>query len=258
MTILALAPNGAYKSKDEHNNLPISDDEIIEVANSVKDLGVSMLHLHIRNESGKHSIDAKHYGTLLAKLPQNMVIQPTTEAANIFSVQEQVATVKALQPEFCSIALREITRLDDLELLHFFKWMSQNNVHPQIIIYTQNDADNYKNLMQEQKLSAKNFPVLVVVGKGENDFVNIEKIISTITNFSTSIMLCGFAELEHKIVPFALKNGYHLRIGFENNLTNKNGEIATDNTQRINEVLQSIPQLTNVEQTQKLLTPTWL
>jgi uncharacterized protein (DUF849 family) len=71
-------------------------------------------------------------------------------------------------------------------------------------------------------------------------------------------MLCGFAELEHNIVPFALKNGYHLRIGFENNLTNKSGEIATDNTQRISEVLQSIPQLTNVEQTQKLLTPTWL
>jgi uncharacterized protein (DUF849 family) len=100
-----------------------------------------------------------------------------------------------------------------------------------------------------------------VIGKGENDFKNIEKIIATIKSFTTSIMLCGFSELEHQMIAFALKNHYHLRIGFENNLSSKNGGIATDNTQRIAEVLQEIKTkttLANYEQTKQLLTPNWV
>jgi 3-keto-5-aminohexanoate cleavage enzyme len=265
MMILALAPNGAYKTKNDHKNLPISDSEIIKSTKSVLGLGVSMLHTHIRDENGKHSIDAKHYAKLLTKLkqelPQEIALQPTTEAANIFSADSQVQMLKELKPEFASIALREISRLENKELFDLFKWLKNNKVNPQIIIYTQTDADNYLKLMQKSQLSAKDFPVLVVIGKGENDFKNIEKIIATIKSFTTSIMLCGFAELEHQMIAFALEHNYHLRIGFENNLSSKNGGIATDNTQRIAEVLQEIKTkttLANYEQTKQLLTPNWV
>lgn len=256
--MLALAPNGAYKSKDDHQHLPISDDEIITLTNDVLDLGVAMLHLHIRDNLGKHSIDANHYKKLLAKLPKNIVLQPTSEAANIFRVEQQVSMIQTLQPQFVSLALREITRLKHQALQDFFAWMNSYNVNPQIIIYTQDDADNYARLMQNNSLHARDFPILVVVGKGENDFKNIEQIIATINKWTTSIMLCGFAELEHKMIPFALENGYHLRIGFENNLHNKNGDKAKDNTQRIQEVLQSITTLTDYQSATTLLTPNWL
>ena len=102
--ILAIAPNGAYKTKQDHPKLPVLDDELISLSLNAQKLGANMLHLHIRDEQDRHSIDATHYLHLLDQinraLPRPMVLQVTSEAANIFDVETQISMIQVVSPEF--------------------------------------------------------------------------------------------------------------------------------------------------------------
>lgn len=56
-SILALAPNGAYKQKADHPALPLQLDEIVPAAEQAQCAGITLLHLHIRDRNHQHSLD---------------------------------------------------------------------------------------------------------------------------------------------------------------------------------------------------------
>ncbi len=50
--VIAVAPNGARKSKADHPRLPLTPSELAECAQDCLDAGASMLHLHVRDAAG--------------------------------------------------------------------------------------------------------------------------------------------------------------------------------------------------------------
>ena len=64
--------------------LPITPDEIAREAARCAEAGASLLHLHVRDDEGRHSLDAGRYRETIAAVRQSvgdaLVIQITTEA----------------------------------------------------------------------------------------------------------------------------------------------------------------------------------
>ena len=56
--ILAVAPNGARKTKADHPALPMQADEIGRAAAACRAAGAVMVHLHVRTSQGTHTLDA--------------------------------------------------------------------------------------------------------------------------------------------------------------------------------------------------------
>ena len=86
--IIMAAPNGARKTKADHPHLPVTIAETIAEASRCFDAGASILHAHIRDEKGIHSLNSNLYEELLnqmAKHVPDMLVQITTESAGIFS-----------------------------------------------------------------------------------------------------------------------------------------------------------------------------
>src|SRR5690606_18666219 len=108
----AVAPNGARRTKADHPRLPMSVDEIARDAVEALEAGAAMIHLHVRDRDGAHTLDAELYRQAMTAVRKavgnDMVVQITTEAVGRYSAAEQIAVVDALQPESVSIALREI------------------------------------------------------------------------------------------------------------------------------------------------------
>ena len=61
VVMIAVAPNGARKTQQDHPQLPISPKEIAHTAAACLDAGACMLHLHVRDENLGHSLDAQRY-----------------------------------------------------------------------------------------------------------------------------------------------------------------------------------------------------
>ena len=77
--VLAVAPNGARKTKADHPALPIGPEELAETAKACAGAGASMIHLHVRDAEGQHSLDVGRYlaatEAIRAAVGEDLVIQ---------------------------------------------------------------------------------------------------------------------------------------------------------------------------------------
>ncbi len=104
---IAVAPNGARRGKADHARLPITPEEIAREAKLCAEAGASLLHLHVRDDDGRHCLDAGRYREAIAAVRQSvgdaLVIQVTSEAAGRYGPDEQMEAVKRLKPEAASV-----------------------------------------------------------------------------------------------------------------------------------------------------------
>lgn len=140
--MIACAPNGARRTHRDHAALPMTPGEIAAQAARLPDVGVSMLHLHVRDEDGQHSLSPDRYEQAIAavrkEVGSELVIQITTEAVGRYSAEEQMAVVRELRPEAASLALAELCpdEASELQAGQFFESLQPNGTWPQYILYT--------------------------------------------------------------------------------------------------------------------------
>lgn len=241
--ILALAPNGAYKQKTDHPALPLSQDEIVQCAVDASHAGATLFHLHIRDEVNQHSLDPDTYLRTIHAiedvLGNTLVIQITSESANIFTPQQQIESIKAVKPECVSIALREI--IPDSKSVHkaqaLFDWCAEHGCRIQYILYSEAELLAYFSYIEQDIIPAAPHSVLFVLGQQhKNQATSAEDLIPFIThqqNFIAPWMVCAFGASEQtRLIEAAFKGG-HIRQGFENNLLNVKGKTARNNAAQL-------------------------
>ncbi len=264
--ICMVAPNGARRSKEDHPNIPLDTQEIALTAKASLEAGASVIHLHVRNLDGTHSIDIEQYCNAIKKIKEycgdRLLIQITTEAVGIYNVQQQMDVVYKLKPEACSLAVRELARATNKDLLKFDQWMKENQVLPQWIIYNEGDLEQYRTWVSEGVLCGKAYPVLFVLGnytKKINAEVSMLATFLASSEAVSSWMVCAFGPNESRVMQDAIKKNGHIRIGFENNLWQQNGELVKDNAELVRDNVLNIKKTglsvaTSVEARQ-MLTP---
>ena len=106
-----VAPNGARRTKSDHPALPVTIAETVATARSCFAAGAGGLHAHVRDEEGRHVLDAGLYSELIAEMSvvvPDMMVQITTEAVGQYTPQQQRRLVENVRPDAVSVALREM------------------------------------------------------------------------------------------------------------------------------------------------------
>lgn len=237
--IVMSAPNGARRGKADHAKIPMSPGELAENARAVLDHGASVLHLHVRDESGRHTLDPERYRAAISAVREQvgnrLVIQITTEACGIYAAEQQMAVVKELKPEAVSIALRELVP-DPGDLQDagpFFEWLKSNGVMPQYILYSPDEVMWFEDLRRRGTFDDELPFVLFVLGRyGTSDYGDPDDIGDyrrALGDDRVPWAVCCFGPREDEASAFAAANGGHARVGFENNLLMPDGSEAPDN-----------------------------
>lgn len=267
--ILAIAPNGARKTKSDHPNIPLNADEIAQTAIDCLNVGASMIHLHVRKpEDNTHSLSVELYQqaiNAIDKSSQNGIfIQVTSEAVGIYSPEEQFEMIHKLKPTAVSIGLREIKSLDEDVIHEHFVKMRNVNIKPQIILYNEFDLAHYHDWLRRKVLPGKTYPILLVIGKPtpEGSFENSYLIEDNIKKLNASSwMVCAFGENEFDAAKLAASLGGHIRIGFENNSVLANGSEAEDNAALIHQIAEHLKSNklhhANLAETAEIMSPNW-
>ncbi len=238
--ILMCAPNGARRLKADHSALPINPAEIAACAEEVYETGASILHLHVRDPDGKHSLDPEYYlpaiDAVRKLVGRQLIIQVTTEAVGQYMRDEQKEVVKAVRPEAVSFALREICGSEDLVLdtADFFGWMRAENIFPQIILYDEQDVTRFMGMKRRGVFATDKPFVLCVLGRHEVEASGkLEGFAANLSAESVPWAVCGFGENEHGLPALAAKLGGHVRVGFENNIWRQDGTLAVNNAELV-------------------------
>ncbi|MFQ5548512.1 MAG: 3-keto-5-aminohexanoate cleavage protein [Woeseia sp.] len=237
--IVMSAPNGARRGKADHPGIPLTPQELADSARSVLKAGASLLHLHVRDEAGEHTLDPDRYraaiGAVREQVGDRLVIQVTTEACGVYSAAEQMAIVKELKPEAVSIAVREL--VPDPDDLHdagqFFKWLRANDVMPQYILYSADEVKWFEDLRRREMLDDELPFVLFVIGRyGSSEYgdpADIDEYCRALGDERIPWAVCCFGPREDEATIVAAAAGGHARVGFENNLLMPDGSEAPDN-----------------------------
>jgi 3-keto-5-aminohexanoate cleavage enzyme len=248
--IIAVAPNGARKLKPDHPAVPLSAEELGLCAVQCLEAGATMIHLHVREPgSGKHSLDADLYRAAIkavrCEAGDDLIIQATSEAAGVYDRHQQMAAMRALMPEACSLAVREILPDEAAEreggafLTEFYK----AGVMMQYILYADTDVQRFHELKARGIIPGDRHFVLFVLGRytagQKSEPVDLLPFLHDWSNTDGDFAVCAFGPKESACALTALGLNGHARLGFENNTLLSDGSTAPDNAALIRQTVQA-------------------
>ncbi|MCB1845344.1 MAG: 3-keto-5-aminohexanoate cleavage protein [Halioglobus sp.] len=243
------APNGARRSVADHPAIPITSTAIAECAERLVVEGASVLHLHVRDSSGAHTLDASRYRAAIEAIEDRtgtqLVIQVTTEAVGRYSAAEQMRLVRELRPEAVSLALRELCPdgASEVTAAAFFHWLSTEEIWPQFILYSADDVVRFDDLRRRGLLSCDEPHCLLVLGRYasqmQDDPAELDALLKAAGFSGIPWTVCCFGRREHESALRALAGGGHVRLGFENNMLLADGSVASDNAALIRQFAEA-------------------
>lgn len=243
---IMVAPNGARRTKADHPALPITIPEIVACGAACHAAGADGLHAHVRDAEGRHVLDAGLYAELLAEFARavpTMKVQITTEAVGRYTPAEQRRLVETLRPPAVSIALREITAEPDARVTaRFFPFCAEAGIAVQHILYDPDEVDRLASLVRGGVVPADGLQLIHVLGRYATGQVSAPADLAApvarlaATGLAADWAICAFGPAETVILAEACRMGGKARIGFENNLLNADGSVATDNAERVAEL----------------------
>lgn len=236
---IAVAPNGARKTRADHPAIPLSAADLAAAARRCLDIGASMIHVHVRNPDGTHLLDVDAYraatSAIRGAVGNELVVQITSEAVGKYSPAEQRAVIRGVRPEAASLAFRELVpdEGEEAPFADLLVWMKREAVAPQIILYDLDDAIRLAAFRQRGLVPFERLSVLFVLGRyaagQKSSPPDLLPFISAGAPVFEHWSVCAFGPLETACMTASALLGGDVRVGFENNEFLPSGARAPDN-----------------------------
>ena len=245
--MVTVAPNGAYKTHEQHLQVPLTPDALATTAKACLDAGAAMIHMHVRRPDGRHLLDAQAYKDATAAVRravgQSLVVQITTEAAQVYEPPAQMAVVRDTHPEAVSVGLRELLKpeVNEAQLHDFFSWLLHEAIMTQVILYDEQDVAHWQRLRTDGVIPEGPWFLLFVLGRytaGQTSSPTDLLPFLQRDDGRYPWAMCAFGPQENACAITAAGLGGHVRVGFENNLFLKDGRTAPDNAALVAQVAE--------------------
>ena len=103
-TIITIAPTGAWPTKKNNPNVPMTPKEIAEDVYKCYKAGAAIAHLHMRDDEGKGTMDKEKFEETVKLIKEkcDIVINCTTSGDLNATDESRQAHLKSIKPEMAS------------------------------------------------------------------------------------------------------------------------------------------------------------
>jgi len=212
-----------------------------------------MIHLHVRDSEGRHTLDPEAYRAATARIYEavgdKLVVQITSESLGRYTAAEQMTSVLETNPEAVSLALREFApdKTAEQGFGEFLVRLKIMRIWPQIILYSTDEALRLEGMRRQGLIPFGSLAVLYVLGRfalsssstprGLLPFLASDK--PRFEHWS----VCAFGRREAACVVAAALLGGNARVGFENNILLPDGALAGSNADLVGAVERALDAL---------------
>lgn len=242
---LMVAPNGARRGRGDHPQLPVTPQQTAETAAACFAAGAHALHLHVRDDDGRHSLDAGRYREALDAVRESapeMAVQITTESAGIYDVAAQSACLEALRPAAASVSVREMARDPDLAA-RAYALCAEAGTRVQHILYGPDCIARLRAWYQEGVVPGAMRDAIFVLGQYTPPVLarpdGLPVFLDAAADLRLTWAACAFGRHEHACLLAAVAAGGDARIGFENNIETPQGGLLADNAASVAAFVQA-------------------
>ena len=241
--ILTAAICGAEVSRQQQPALPISAEELANEARRCVEAGAAIIHLHVRNPDGSPTQDVEvfraAFNAIKAVCDPMPIVQPSTGGAVGMSWQERLQPV-ILHPEMATLDCGTTNFGDDIFvndwplMQRFAREMQANDVVPELECFDCSHVMLGHRLFDLGLLSChKHFDlVLGVPGALDASAASLVEMVRRVGSEATwTVAAVGRHQTPMAMMGLAM--GGHVRVGFEDNIFLKKGELADSNARFI-------------------------
>jgi len=238
--IITAALTGAMTPKDLNPATPLTPEEIAEDAYQCWKAGAAIVHLHMRDDEGKGSMDKEKFKKTIdlikAKKDCDVVINCTTSGDNNASYEERMAHLPYVNPEMASFDSGSFNWMpfgifdnapQFLEPLGVM--MRELNIKPELEIFDSGFMNVAKYYTKKGVLlSPCHYQfVLGVLGGMEASVKNLQYLYESLPENATWSAF-GLGKSHMPIMYATLALGGHIRVGLEDNVYYSRGKLATN------------------------------
>jgi len=249
--IVTAALVGAETTREQQPNLPYTPQEIGAAAAACRVAGASICHLHVRTDDGTPTQDRERFRETIAEIRQrtDIIIQVSTGGAVSMTAAERLQPV-ALRPEMATLTCGTVNfgdavfRNDLLLLREFAGAMKTNGVRPEFEIFDVGMISNALQLAKEGLVEAPyHFDfVLGVPGALPATPRHLLHCVESIPEGATW-SVAGIGRHQLAMAALAIPLGGHVRVGFEDNIYYRKGELAVSNAQLVERIARLASEL---------------
>jgi len=225
--IITLAPTGMIPTKDQTSFVPITPEEIVADTYEAYKMGVSIVHIHARDEQGKptheKAVFEKIFKEIRRKCPD--IIICATTSGRVTPQVEHRAEVLDLQPEMASLTLGSLNfprrpSVNSLETIQKLATvMKEKKVLPELEIFELGFVNTAKYLVRKGYLKTPLHFCLLLGSLGSipatiNDLCYLVQSLPPGSNWSAT----GIGRFQTQINAGAILMGGHVRVGIEDSI----------------------------------------
>ncbi|MEA5093527.1 3-keto-5-aminohexanoate cleavage enzyme [bioreactor metagenome] len=240
-TIITVAPTGAWPTKENNPNLPMTPKEIAEDVYECYKAGAAVAHLHMRDDAGKGTMSKEKFQETVNLIREkcDIVLNLTTSGDLNATDETRQAHLKAIKPELASYDCGSMNWMNNSLFINHPKFleelgmtMQENGVKPEIEIF---DAGMIYNSLYYLKQGVLKAPLhyQFVLGAAGGTAATVENLVylkSLIPEGSTWSAL-GIGKGHVPIMLAAIAMGGHVRVGMEDNVLFAPKVLADSNAQ---------------------------
>lgn len=249
--IITAAVTGAEVTRKLQPNLSLTPEEIAQDVYDCFNAGASIAHVHARDEEGNPTQSYDVYKQIKENIEKkcNIIFQPSTGGATWHKFEERMQPL-LLNPEMATLSAGTCNFGDDIFLNtneymeKFAQEMKNRNIKPEIEVFERGMIQNALNLVKKGLIEHPiHFDfVMGVPGAITGNIDDLLYLQSHIPQNSTWTV-AGIGRFELPLAVHAILMGGHVRVGFEDNIFYKKGEIAKSNAQLVERIVRIAKEL---------------
>lgn len=239
--IITAALTGAEATRAQQPNLPLTPEEIGLAAAECAAAGAAIVHVHGRLADGTPTQDKEVYRQIMAEVKKrcDIIVQVSTGGAVGMSSQERLAPV-TLRPEMATLSMGTVNFGDDVFMNHpadmevFAREIQAQGVKAELEIFDSGMLTTAKRWLAKGLLSSPaHFDlVLGVPGAMPGTPQALMYLLSELPP-GASWTVAGIGAAQLPLATLAIVLGGHVRVGFEDNVYYRKGELASSNAQLV-------------------------
>ena len=243
--VISCAIVGAWPTRKDNPNLPLSPTEIADSAYEAWKAGAAVVHIHVRDKNGEPTINYGVYketiDAIRAHKDCDVCINITSSGILDGTDEDRIIPIQKLQPELASFDAgtmnwqhRSIFENHPRFLEKLGLALQEANVKPEIEIFDGGMVYNAKYYMKTGVLKAPcHFQLVLGAAGGLDNSVDNLVFLRNLVPEGCTWAGCGIGRGHMPIMMATIAMGGHLRVGLEDNVYYQKGVLAQSNAQLV-------------------------
>lgn len=235
--IITVAPTGSVPTKEMSPHVPVTAREIAETAVRCRRAGASIIHIHARDRAGQPTLDSERFSEIHKEIRgvSDLIIQVSTGGRAGMDPDRRAAAVRLIRPEMASLTTGSMNFLDRVyanpfDVVEFLAaTMAEVGTKPEMEVFEPGMIANGV-MLRDKGLARPPLHFGFVLGSRGSLPASPKNLLylSEEVPAGSTWTVAGLGRWQLPMAALAIVMGGHVRVGLEDNLYYRKGELATN------------------------------